>query len=437
MSKTVIEREKEMAIIQLASNNPAFSFLIKKNPASGMVFRSIRKGVANGWFSEEGIYHVFFQDAQNTVSFNAKDELAFDYLNLSKYTSPFAYLQMINEFFKTVYTKENDQDKAGFQNRIVFSMIYARKEHYLRFFNQYFEGYDFIVVQKAEKYYEVTILSNGKLADLLKISNVFCLFLAMNSKEPFQVEDDLIQKYIQFLIDLDVPYFIRYLFAQNFLFRPKTFQKFKSQLEQTEKYPIKLQFGNTHLQRRSAIKSRFNFSNSIVDIGCGEGFYALPFAQKLEAPLFYYAIDINPVLLLHVEKRAQQLEIENIGTYASLDYFLENAPSEKVDVLLTEVIEHMSLDQAEKLIQQVLNFVNVERFIITTPNRDFNVFYELEGEFRNEDHQFESTTEEFQNWLSDIVQRSSQFEVDFFQIGDTVAGISTSNGAIIRRKGVE
>ncbi|EMG27389.1 hypothetical protein LFLEISCH_11218, partial [Listeria fleischmannii subsp. fleischmannii LU2006-1] len=155
-----------MAIIQLASDNPAFSFLIKKNPASGMVFRGIRKGVANGWFSEEGIYHVFFQDAQNTVSFNAKDEPAFDYLNLSKYTSPFAYLQMINEFFKTVYTKENDQDKVGFQNRIVFSMIYARKEHYLRFFNQYFEGYDFTAIQKAEKYYEVTILSNGEIGRL-------------------------------------------------------------------------------------------------------------------------------------------------------------------------------------------------------------------------------------------------------------------------------
>ncbi|WP_088810420.1 MULTISPECIES: methyltransferase domain-containing protein [Listeria] len=426
-----------MAIIQLKSTNPAFSFLIKKNPASGMVFRGIRKGIATGWFSAEGTYHVFFQDAQNTISFKGKNEPDFDYLNLSKYTSPFAYLQMTNDFFRSVYTKENDQDTRGFKNRLVFSMIYARKEHYLRFFKQHFENYDFTVVKKTENYYEVAIETEETLGDLLKLANVFCLFLAMNSKESIQVEDSLIQKYIQFLIDLDVPYFIRYLFAQNFLFRPKTFQKFKKQLEATEKYDIELQFGGTHLQRRNAILARLDFSNSIVDIGCGEGFYAIPFAKKLADTDFYYAIDIDTELLRHVEKRASREEIENIGTYESFEHFLENAPTEKVDVLLTEVIEHMPIKQADKLVTQVLNSTDFEHFIVTTPNRDFNAFYELEDAFRHTDHKFESSAEEFQDWLREIVGRSNRFEVDFFQIGDKVNGISTSSGAIIYRKEVE
>ncbi len=426
-----------MAIIQLGSANPAFSFLIKKNPASGMVFRGIRKGVATGWFSAEGKYQVFFQDAQNTISFKGKNEPDFDYLNLSKYTSPFAYLQMINEFFKSVYTKENVQDEFGFKNQIVFSMIFVQKEHYLRFFSQHFGNYNFTMKKKAEKYYEVAIETEEPLVNLLKLANMFCLFLAMNSKEVIQVEDDLIQKYLQFLIDLDVPYFIRYLFAQNFLFRPKTFQKFKKQLEQTEKYDIQLQFGGTHLQRRNAILAQLDFSNSIVDIGCGEGFYAIPFAKKIPDTKFYYAIDIGEKLLLHVEKRAVREEIKNIGTYSSFEHFLENAPSEKVDVLLTEVIEHMPLHQATQLVKRILDTTDFGRFIVTTPNRDFNSFYELEDAFRHTDHKFESSAEEFQDWLSEIVGRSNRFGVDFFQIGDKVDGISTSCGAIIYRKEVE
>jgi len=58
-----------MAIIQFSSTNPEFSYVIAKNPASGMSIKSIRKGQAFAWFSNENTYNVFFKDADNDLSY--------------------------------------------------------------------------------------------------------------------------------------------------------------------------------------------------------------------------------------------------------------------------------------------------------------------------------------------------------------------------------
>lgn len=58
-----------MAIVQLQSANPAFSFIIRKNPSSGMMLREIRKGIGHGWYSDSNTYNVYFKDADNEVSY--------------------------------------------------------------------------------------------------------------------------------------------------------------------------------------------------------------------------------------------------------------------------------------------------------------------------------------------------------------------------------
>lgn len=89
-----------MAIVQLRSENPAFSYLIRKNPASGLTLRSVRKGIAYGWYSEASVYHVYFKDADNEVSYKQFAEERFEYLNVSRYNTPLFPLNAINEFFQ-------------------------------------------------------------------------------------------------------------------------------------------------------------------------------------------------------------------------------------------------------------------------------------------------------------------------------------------------
>ncbi|WP_420871913.1 hypothetical protein [Cohnella rhizosphaerae] len=58
-----------MAIVQLKSSHPQFTFLIRKNPSTGMQLRQIRQGMAYGWYSDDSTYNVYFKDADNDISY--------------------------------------------------------------------------------------------------------------------------------------------------------------------------------------------------------------------------------------------------------------------------------------------------------------------------------------------------------------------------------
>ena len=58
-----------MAIVQMKSTNPNYSFLLKKNPSTGMLLRSTRKGMAYGWYTDALTFNVYFKDADNQISY--------------------------------------------------------------------------------------------------------------------------------------------------------------------------------------------------------------------------------------------------------------------------------------------------------------------------------------------------------------------------------
>ncbi len=68
--------------------------------------------------------------------------------------------------------------------------------------------------------------------------------------------------------------------------------------------------------------------------------------------------------------------------------------------------------------------------VITTPNQEFNKFYELDEELRHDDHKWEFGKEEFRNWISGILEKE---EISYVEIGDNVDGLSTTQGVIVKR----
>lgn len=184
------------------------------------------------------------------------------------------------------------------------------------------------------------------------------------------------------------------------------------------------------MQRRTFISSVLSFNKPILDIGCGEGFYAIPYAGKIEST--YYAVDINEELLEVVNRKAKAKEIDNIATFSSLDHFLESYNGEQTDVILTEVVEHMSEDEAAGLVRQIISNVNFEQLIVTTPNADFNYHYELDG-FRHEDHKWEMGHGAFREWFAATLEGLA-VEAEYSMVGDRVDAIRTTQSAIVRRK---
>lgn len=91
----------------------------------------------------------------------------------------------------------------------------------------------------------------------------------------------------------------------------------------------------------------------------------------------------------------------------------------------------MTKDEASNLILKILNMPH-QKVIITTPNKEFNQNYKIfEDDVRNEDHKFEMVRDEFVNFIVEIVNKVTNKNVSFFEIGDTVNGLKPTLAAVI------
>ncbi|MCJ8012191.1 class I SAM-dependent methyltransferase [Paenibacillus sp. KQZ6P-2] len=420
-----------MAIIQVKSTNPQFSFLIKKNPNSGMVLRSIRKGMAYGWYTDGQTFNVYFKDADNEISYKQHEQDNFEYLNVSRYNTPLFPLNTISEFFSSPHKVHDERDVEGYEHTFYIGMVHIELIRYIEFFEKHLKDFSFEIAHQAHKSYSLTVTTRKSLYQLLHVVSVLCLFLSMFGNEYIDISDNVLDKYIKSIGVIDAPFYIRSLFVRNFLSSKERYSKYKEELEATSRYEIRFAYGGTALQRRNYIGSVLPFDKSILDVGCGEGFYALPFAGKIEGS--YYAVDVNEEVLGKMIRKAESRQIDNIAAFRSIDHFLEDYNGERVDVILTEVIEHMSPEEAGQLIRQIVSEVDFEHLIITTPNADFNQFYELTG-FRHDDHKWEMGQEDFQQWMLKVI-RGSSLQYEFVAIGDGVNHIQTTQGVILKKRG--
>jgi len=119
-----------------------------------------------------------------------------------------------------------------------------------------------------------------------------------------------------------------------------------------------------------------------------------------------HAVDVNESMLTVLCQKATSLSLTNIITYPSIQHFMQaNLPGdERFDILLTEVVEHMTREDAETLIELIISNIPFNSFIITTPNRAFNVHYSWdETHLRHEDHKWEMTRVEFVDWMNKLI----------------------------------
>lgn len=419
-----------MAIVQVRSANPDFTFLIKKNPGTGMQLRPVRKGMAYGWYADETAFNVYFKDASNDISYKQDADESFEYLNVSRYNTPLFPLSAINEFFSAPFKAKDGRDVEGYEHVFFINLIHVDRVRYVAFFEKHLKDCEFTIKHQAHKSYSLTIATRKSLYYLLHVASVLCLFLSSFGEEFIDISDPILDKYIRSLHVIDAPFYIRSLFARNFLTTRERFKKYRTDIERTDRYTIALEYGGTAMQRRNYIAGVLPFDKSILDIGCGEGFYAIPFAGKIESS--YYAVDLNEELLETVKRKAAARQVDNIATFASTDRFLETYNGERVDVIMTEVVEHMPEQEAAALIRQLCSSVDFDRLIVTTPNADFNRFYELE-ELRHDDHKWEMGEAAFRQWFAETV-KDMRMDCEFVAIGDSVDGIRTTQGVIVRRK---
>ncbi|XP_019086697.1 PREDICTED: small RNA 2'-O-methyltransferase [Camelina sativa] len=181
---------------------------------------------------------------------------------------------------------------------------------------------------------------------------------------------------------------------------------------------------------------RESSASTLVDFGCGSGSLLdslLDYPTSLQTII---GVDISPkglaraAKMLHIKLNKEACNVKSATLY---DGSILEFDSRLYDVDIgtcLEVIEHMEEDQACQFGEKVLSLFRPKLLIVSTPNFEFNTILQRSTpetqeedktesqlpKFRNHDHKFEWTREQFNNWASKLA-KVHNYSVEFSGVG--------------------
>lgn len=429
-----------MAYLQIKSTNPDFSHSLKKNPSSGMTLREFRRGTFFGWFSDNNqTYNLYFKDGDDEVSFKKSNDDEFEYNDVNRYNSPLVIQGAVNDFLRHFTNGEVDEtyDPQGkYEHEIIINQLDMFNIKYLTLIERYYPQFTIQFEQLCERNYKVSLKTTTSLRELVNFSYILSIFYhCLTEFDGAWVDEGEVARYVKILNNLDSPYFIRYVVKSRVVRSFKKFENIKSELEKCSYQNIELVYGDTHTQRSNFIEEQILGNYELVDLGCNNmASYGIKFARKMgKNEILYHAIDIDEEALFKAEKRVNNNALDNVIFYKSLSELIDSDPTQKFDVIISEVFEHIELKEDTKMIKSILKNLNINKILITTPNKDFNIYYNFtDDQTRLDDHVFEMTEQEFQDYFIKLL-KPFDVKFEFFNIGDKVNGITPTQGIVISK----
>ncbi|WP_281635624.1 hypothetical protein [Flavobacterium marginilacus] len=424
-------------IIKLKSENKYFLDILYKNPSTdqGLYLKELKNGILIGNVIAENEYHCVFLDGKNSYLPEEGNQIDFQ-----SYCSPLLALNIATEFFNHLY-KENevlndtviswleknynevDTEKCTIEVPTFFiDTNWYKNGKYL--LSKYIDGIS--LKHKIGNNFELKI-EGATVREAVQKFSLVALFTHFTNKYAVYtfIDDYFIQKHITMFTNLTgIPYFVFYLFIKRIMRSPVQFEKFKPQLEAYFDNQVQFVFTDTHQSRKEFICSKINFDEAVLDFGCGE----LQYFKLLNKKGFeqeYYAYD--EVDFKHVAEKIQVIEKADNLIWVEK---LEELKDFEGQIILSEVIEHNSFEEAKSLLIWIRDNTKFTRLFVTTPNKNFNVNYEMTDEFRHDDHDFELSNAEFVALIDEIFTNPKSF----YGVGDCVKGVYPTSAVIIKKE---
>lgn len=196
--------------------------------------------------------------------------------------------------------------------------------------------------------------------------------------------------------------------------------------EQRRKLPKKKQDKKVKLHQlrlntvlEELVKSK---AKSVLDLGCGEGKLLKMLLDKKQFESIL-GMDISYRTLLNAKKRLNiehlPVSLKNRITLIQGSLLYKDSRLDDFDAAaLVEVIEHMDEERLSAFEKTIFQFARPKTVVITTPNGEYNVKYEMEaGAMRHDDHRFEWTRQQFKDWCETIKEQFG-YEYTIQMIGD-------------------
>lgn len=373
-------------IIKIASDNPNLSYILSKNPASGLFIKPIRAGFALGKYISDTTYVLAYEEAKDSDSFEKEDS----YLHYQKYCNPSAALNLLRTLSCVTQDSYKQYETEPFRNSINIPCICLNN---LPSTVLQTKGVE-VDVQPIDNtnLCTLTIYTDGSLIDTLRYLAII-IFLSTLKQDQYYTWDQ-VSVYMTLISKLPfVPFSVRHRFRgilkHNFVHDAVKLLN----TESTTLSPI----GNMEEQRKAFVSNHVKY-RTVLDIGCNIGKYIKPSKATK-----YIGVDILESALHKAQLKAQDYGIEH-SFFTHYKEALESL-TEDTTVLLIEVIEHIEYNEMLELLQLVKANEYVKQLLLSTPNKDFNQYLGIqEGEVRYFDHLFELTEEEFVSILGKPLQ---------------------------------
>ncbi|CAA7054586.1 unnamed protein product [Microthlaspi erraticum] len=189
----------------------------------------------------------------------------------------------------------------------------------------------------------------------------------------------------------------------------------------------RVEYAVKHIKESSA--------STLADFGCGSGSLLdslLDYPTSLQSII---GVDISPKGLARAAKMLHSKLNKEAGNVKSATLYdgsiLEfDTRLHDIDIgTCLEVIEHMEEDEACQFGEKVLSLFRPKLLIVSTPNFEYNTILQKSTpateeeksesqlpKFRNHDHKFEWTREQFNQWASNLAKRHN-YSVEFSGVG--------------------
>ena len=149
-------------------------------------------------------------------------------------------------------------------------------------------------------------------------------------------------------------------------------------------------------------------AQKVLDIGCGEGKLLKRLLQDSQfQQVAGTDVSFSSLLQardnLHLDDASPALR-QRVSLFQGSVTYKDERLTGYDAVALVEVIEHLDEERLPAMEQVVFGYAGPGTVVISTPNAEYNVIFErlAQEAFRHQDHRFEWTRSQFQNWCNTI-----------------------------------